>query len=70
MGVIATCGCRLEDNEGLGTTIAVKDYCKDGSRCVAYPTLCNKCLKWYRSKNLELKTEKDRERWLKGKLKY
>ena len=64
MSVIATCGHTLTEEKGLGTTIAVKDYCKDGSKAIGYPTLCNKCLKWYREKKLELKTEEEQERWL------
>jgi hypothetical protein len=64
MSIIATCGHILTEEEGLGITIAVKDYCKDGSKAIGYPTLCNKCLKWYRKKKLELKTEAEQERWL------
>lgn len=64
MSVIATCGHKLTEQEGLGTTIAVKDHCKDGSRAIGYPTLCNKCLKLYRKKKLELKTEDEQKRWL------
>ncbi len=64
MSVIATCGHKLTEEEGLGTTIPIKDYCKDGSKAIGYPTLCNKCLKWHRKKKLELKTDNEQERWL------
>ena len=64
MSVIAACGHKLTETEGLGITIPVKDYCKDGSKAIGYPTLCNKCLKWYRKKKLELKTEPEQKRWL------
>jgi hypothetical protein len=55
MSIIATCGHELTAEEGLGTTIAVKSYCKDGSKAIGYPTLCAECLKWYRENKLELK---------------
>ncbi len=64
MSVIATCGHTLTEKEGLGVTIAIKDHCKDGSQAISYPTLCNKCLKWYKKKNLELKTKQEQEDWL------
>ncbi len=68
MSVIATCGHTLTEEEELGTTIAVKSYCKDGSKAIDYPTVCNKCLKWYRKKRFELRTEEQRERWLGSSL--
>ena len=64
MSIIASCGHLLTKEEGLGTTIAVKDYCRDGDKAIAYPTLCNKCLKWYRKKKLELKTEEEQKCWI------
>jgi len=67
MSVTASCGHKLTKEEGLGTTIAVKDQSKDGSKAIGYPTVCNKCLKWYRKNKLELKTEKEQERWLNSK---
>ena len=64
MTIIATCGHKLKESEGMGTTIAVKDYSKDGSRAVAWITVCDKCLKWYKRKKLILKTEKEENKWL------
>ena len=64
MSITATCGHTLTDSEGLGTSIAIKDRCKDGSKAIGYLTLCDKCLEWYRKSKLELKTEKECERWL------
>lgn len=64
MSVTATCGCVLTDEEGFGISIHIKGQCKDGSKSVDYVTLCNKCLKWYRAKGLELKTKKERDKWL------
>jgi hypothetical protein len=69
MSIIATCGHTLSKEEGLGTTIAIKDYERDGSRSISYPTLCNKCLKWYRKKKLELKTKEEQDCWLKHNVK-
>jgi hypothetical protein len=63
MTVIATCGHTLTKEEALGTTIAVKDRDKKGRHCVSYPTVCNKCLEWYKKKRLIL-TEKAQKKWL------
>lgn len=67
MSIIATCGHELTEHEGLGTTIAIKDYSRDGSRAISYPTLCDKCLKWYRKKKLELKTKQEQRKWFNAK---
>lgn len=70
MTVIATCGHVLgekegEEKDGLGTTIAAKEYSKDGSRAIGYPTVCDKCLEWYEEEDLILKTEKEQNVWMK-----
>jgi len=36
MSVIASCGHELSEQEGMGVTIAVKSYCKDGSKAIGY----------------------------------
>ena len=64
MSITATCGCILTEEERLGTAIAVKDYCRDGSRAISYPSVCDKCLKWYEKSKLILKTKKQEEKWL------
>ena len=60
---IGTCRHEIEEEK----TIAIKDFSKDGSRVVAYVTLCNKCLKLYSDNNLELKTKQEQRCWLYGK---
>lgn len=70
MSIIGTCGHTFSDNEGgdgFGTTIPVKDHTKDGSRAIGYPTVCDKCLEWYKKKKLVLETKEEQEKWLKGK---
>jgi hypothetical protein len=64
MNITATCGHVLTEEEGLGTTLAIKGKDSDGSRYISHKTLCNKCVDWYRSKKLELPTEKDQNKWL------
>lgn len=67
MSVTATCGHILTEEEGLGTTIPIKDFTKEGDPAVSYPTLCNKCLRYYRSERMELPTEESRQEWLNSK---
>ena len=64
MTIIATCGHKLKESEGMGTTIAVKDYSKDGSRAVAWITVCDKCLKWYKRKKLIFMAAKEIQEYL------
>jgi hypothetical protein len=63
MTIIATCGHTLTNEEGLGTTIAVKGY-ENGEHIISYPTVCDKCLKWYEKRHLILKTKKQQKQWL------
>ncbi len=55
MSVIATCGHELTEKEG---------FTKEGSRAIDHPTLCDKCVLYYRKQKRELKTKKSQVEWL------
>lgn len=63
MSVIGTCGHEFTEAEGLGTTIAIKDCDRKGQTAISYPTICNKCLEWYREKNLILNNKAEEDAW-------
>jgi hypothetical protein len=67
MTVIASCGDELTEEEGLGRSFYVKDYAKDGSKCVSYRVLCTKCITYYQDTGLILDTEEHEEAWLGSK---
>ena len=64
MAIIATCGHKLTEKEGMGISIMVKDQNKDGSKAVSYIVVCDKCYKWYKKVNIILQTEKIADKWL------
>jgi hypothetical protein len=65
MPVIATCGHELTEKEGLGITVAIKEFDKFGDKIVSYPTLCAKCLKKYKKRKLILNSQEEIENWFK-----
>lgn len=61
--IIATCGHDVTNEKDLGTLIAVAEYSREGTFAVGHPVVCEKCLKWYKKRNLIL-TEEQQERWM------
>lgn len=66
MSIIATCGHELTLIEGLGKTIAIKDYNKDGSRAISHVTFCDKCVESHYENDLVLRTKQDENRWIRN----
>ena len=64
MSVTASCGHILTEEEGLGTSIYIKEVDRYGERVACYTTLCNSCLDFYRKEGLELKTEEEIHSWI------
>ncbi len=64
MTVIATCGCVLPEKERLGETFFIKDYDREGNKCISHKTICKKCQVYYQSANLILESEQDQMIWI------
>lgn len=69
MSVTATCGHELTDEEGMGFMIAIKDYSRDGSRAISYPSLCTKCFKRCAKSDELLANKTEEEEWLNNEIK-
>ncbi len=65
MSVTASCGHVLTEEEGLGTKMALKGTCKDGSKCIDLRTVCDKCANEYRKDGRELLNDAEVEHWYK-----
>ncbi len=64
MSVIATCGHKLTEQEGLGTTISVKDTDREGNKSISHITVCDKCYDVYKVTNQILYTEEQEDVYL------
>lgn len=57
-----TCGHEITDLDDAG--LIIKDYTREGKKCIACVVFCAKCKKWYEKKSLVLHNRKEESKWL------
>ena len=68
---IGTCGHEVEfrktgpddDDFEVGYQIAIKEWTRDCKPCISYLTVCETCMKWYKSKHLILSQDQIDHFW-------
>ena len=61
--IIASCGHELTEDEGFGNHISIVDWDRENKRCICHLTVCDVCMKWYKSKHLILTQEEIDHFW-------
>ncbi len=64
--IYATCGHKIEWEWQERGAVEWKDYSREGDRVACYGVLCPECLGDYEREGLVLKTDKERDEWMKG----
>ena len=64
MSIIASCGHKLTQVEGLGVTCGTRGYTREGERTVRYGTYCFACYKEFVCNDEVLLTEEAEEEWM------
>jgi len=57
-----TCGHKIDFETQVA--LAIKDFTREGERCVSYGVYCPECAKWFRRHRCVLKDEEAEDRWL------
>ena len=59
--IIGTCGHEITD--GLGYGVAVKDYARDGGKCISHKTVCLKCYQVYMASDDLVMSDEERDEY-------
>ena len=68
--IIASCGHPIDSDWAFSeeSNIAIKDYDRESRRCVCYMVVCQKCKESYKTSESVIKTEEDKNEWLKDSI--
>lgn len=64
MTVIASCGHRLTEDEGLGQLLAIASYNREGRHSIEYVAYCTMCANEAYNQGSVLLTEEEMTAWL------
>ena len=64
MSIIASCGHKLTEVEGLGVTCSTRGYTREGERTVRFGTYCFACYKKLVCNDEVLLREEAEEEWM------